>query len=257
VSFVFPPVTPGEPITLSASTWSTYVRCPAQAEGRLRGVYGPESRASFSGGLAHRIFARHLTQGAISEEHFEQVCREEIGTGMNMKLSSLGLKPSELREVMTEVRGLYDRFKSLGAEGFEGAEVSLETVPADDLVLRGAIDAVFTEDGGTRLVDWKTRGLGDPGPQLAFYALLWLMERDELPARLEAVSVGTGERTEEVPSTSDAVETAQAIASAVSTLRQAWSSGSGVERRAGPWCRYCPLLEECPEGSSALEILDR
>jgi hypothetical protein len=251
----FPSVRPGEPITLSASTWTTYERCPAQAEGRLRGVYGPESRASFGGGLAHRIFARHLTQGPIEPEAFEAACREEIGTSMNVKLGALGLKPSQLREVVGEVRELYDRFKTLGTEGFRGAEVSLEVSPTDDLTLRGAIDAVFDDQGGVRLVDWKTKGLGDPGPQLAFYALLWALVEGDVPARLEAVSVGTGERTEAMPSADDVAATADAIARAVAALREAWERGLEMERRAGPWCRWCPLLEECPEGASALTIL--
>ena len=55
---LFPAVVPGEPIVLSASAFVTFSRCPEQAVGRLRGMYPPESRASFLGGLARRIFAR-------------------------------------------------------------------------------------------------------------------------------------------------------------------------------------------------------
>ena len=52
VPVVFPRVRPGDDIVVSATTFVSYERCPEQALGRLRGVYGPESRRSFTGGLA-------------------------------------------------------------------------------------------------------------------------------------------------------------------------------------------------------------
>ncbi len=253
----FPEVVPGEDVVLSATTFVSYERCPEQAAGRLRGVYGPESRVSFVGGLAHRLFARHLSSGPIAPEDFGAACREEIGSGMNPKLASLGLKPSQLGAVIEEVGGLYDRFKQLGSAGFVGSEVALEVQPSSGVVLRGSIDAVF-DDGasGTRLVDWKTAGLGDPGPQLAFYAMLWAMDRGEIPGRVEAVSVGSGERTEEVPSSVGVQATATRVAAVVSELRTSWSTGAEFARTAGPWCRWCPLLDECPEGRAAQALLD-
>ena len=153
----FPEVRPGEPIVLSASTFVAYERCPEQAAGRMRGVFGPESRSSFTGGLAHRVFARHLAGGEIPSGDFTAVCREEIGGSMNPKMAALGMKPSQLKGVIEEVRSLYERFKTLGTEGFAGAEVALESQPAPDVTLRGIVDAVFDEgSSGVRLVDWKT-----------------------------------------------------------------------------------------------------
>ena len=252
----FPAVEAGEPIVISASTFATFERCPEQALGRMRGVYGPESRRSFVGGLAHRIFARHLSHGPIDGDGaLEAACREEIGGGMNMKMAALGLRPSELRTVIEEVGELYQRFRAMPVDGFEGAEVSLEVQPATDVTLRGAVDAVFTESGGVRLVDWKTGGIGEPGPQLAFYALLWALERGEIPARVEAVSVGTGERTDSAPGRSEVEATARRVAMVVTTVRRAWATGAEGERIAGPWCRWCPLLDECHEGTAALELL--
>ncbi len=249
-------VEPGDEVVLSASTFVSFENCPEQAAGRLRGSYGPESRSSFVGGLAHRVFARHLSSGPIEAEGFAEVCREEIGGGMNPKLAALGLKPSELSGVIEEVSGLYDRFKTLRADGFVGAEVDLETQPAEGVTLRGSIDAVFDSSGGARLVDWKTGHLGDPDSQLAFYALLWVMERDEIPALIEAVSVRTGERTEAVPSRGSVETTAARAASAVDALRRSWRSEAVLDRVAGPWCRWCPLLDECSEGRTAAEVLD-
>ena len=222
----------------------------------MRGTYGPESRSSFVGGLAHRIFARHLTSGEIADSDLGTACREEIGGSMNPKLVSLGLKPSELSGVIDEVTSLYERFKTLSADGFAGAEVALQAEPSDGLVLRGSVDAVFDSEGGVRLVDWKTGNLGDPDVQLSFYAMLWAMDRDAIPATIEAVSVKTGERTEAVPSRAQIDGTATRVADAVTALRESWESSASLERIAGPWCRWCPLLDDCSEGRAATQILE-
>jgi len=248
----FPVVQAGEPIVLSASTFVVFERCPEQAAGRVRGVYGPESRSSFIGGLAHRVFARHLGGDEIPPERFEAVCREEIGISMNAKLAELGMKPSQLAGVIEEVRSLYGRFTTLSRAGCAGAEVALEIESAADVTLRGRVDAVF--DGGergVRLVDWKTGGLGDPGSQLAFYALLWALDRGEIPARVEAVSIGTGERVDSTPTALGLQEVANRVGHAIEVLRSAQGAGGSLERRAGPWCRWCPQRDGCPDGTAA------
>jgi len=219
-------------------------------------MYPPESRASFLGGLAHRIFARHLTGGPIPEEGFLTACREEIGAGMNPKLGALGLVPSQLVQVVEEASGLYRRFCRLGLEGFAGAEVELEAEPAAGVTLRGVVDAVFDDgEGGMRLTDWKTGSLGDPAAQLGFYALLWALDRDDLPGRVEAVSLSSGERMDEVPTRAGVEATAGAAAAAASALRTALAADGHLERAAGPWCRWCPLLDECEEGRAATALL--
>lgn len=241
---------------LSATTFVTFCRCPEQAVGRLRGMYPAESSASFLGGLAHRIFARHLTAGPIPDEGFALACREEIGAALNPKLGALGMVPSRLAQVVEEASGLYHRFCRLGLGGFAGAEVGLEAEPAEGVTLRGVVDAVFDEgERGVRLTDWKTGSLGDPVPQLGFYSLLWALERGDLPGRVEAVSLASGERLDEVPTRAGVEGTAAAAASAVSLLRSALATDGHLERAAGPWCRWCPLLDECEEGRAATALL--
>jgi hypothetical protein len=71
------------------------------------------------------------------------------------------------------------------------------------------------------------------------------------------VSVATGERVRAVPSTAEVQETAGKVAHLVSVLRRSWADGTALDRVAGPWCRWCPLLDECPEGRAATSILDR
>ena len=250
-----PEVTPGEAVVVSATLYTTYLRCPQQSLGRLYGHYPAESLASFRGGLAHRLFARHLAEGPIDESGIELAAKEEIGKSLNPKLSALGLKPSDLAGVIREVGALYDRFKAVSADGFQAAEVFIERVVSDGVLLRGSVDAVFDEaDGNVRLVDWKTGGIAGAEHQLAFYAMLWAMEHGRLPARVEAMSVATGERFEAVPSLEHATETVATVARLVSELRTAWGDSGELERRAGRWCRYCPILSDCAEGAAAVAV---
>ncbi len=252
----FPPVRPGEPLAISASSFVAFERCPESAAARYRGEYGPDSKAGFLGQLSHRVFARHLNGGPIAETDFPQACREEIGSALNPKIGSLSLKPSEVASVIEEVGSLYARFKGMAFDGFAGAEVALEAIPADGVTLHGTVDAVFADgEMGTRLVDWKTGHIYDDSTdQLAFYALLWTLEKGELPGRVEAISVRSGERWETVPSLAEVELTAGRVAVMVDVLRDSWARGVEPARSGGPWCRYCPLLDSCTEGQAAAAL---
>lgn len=252
-----PDVVPGDAIRLSASTYVAWKKCPESANARLQGIYGPDSRPAFLGSLAHRIFARHLSGGPITDEEFAQACKEEIGaSNLNHKLGGLALKPSTLAGIIEEVRDLYQRFIKLPGEGFEGSEVQMGFESDDGVELVGTIDAVYREDlGGHRLVDWKTGEVGDAEDQLMFYSLLWALQNDETPAYVEAVSVKTGERYRTVPSTADVKRVAGEVGQLVDGVRQAWIEDSELDRRGGPWCRFCPILEDCAEGKSTEALL--
>ncbi len=253
--FEFPSLPRGEPLSVSASLYTTYLRCPGQALAHAQGVYGPDSRASFSGMLAHRVFARHLSTGPIAEADFAQACREEIGLAMNPKLGSLHLRPSELRGVIDEVGALYERFQAAPLEGCRSVETELAVEVSPDVTLRGRIDAVFDDPTGVRLVDWKTGALGGAQDQLSFYSMLWGLEHGELPAIVEAASVASGERYEELPTAASAVATGRRVAELVATLRGGFIDGAAVPRVGGPGCRYCPWRDECEEGVAALRVL--
>lgn len=242
---------------LSASTYVAWKRCPDQANARLQGIYGPDTRPAFLGSLAHRVFSRHLTNGPIASDDFVQACKEEIGgSTLNHKMVALGIKPSTLGPVIEEVRGLYERFTKLPTEGFEGSEVRMAHETADDVELVGVVDAVYSEDlGGHRLVDWKTGELGDSEDQLMFYALLWALDNADVPAYVEAVSVRTGERYRTVPSTADVERVAGEVGELANEVRRAWTDGEHLMKRAGPWCRFCPILDDCAEGQAAEALL--
>jgi len=252
-----PHVIPGDPLRISASTFVAWKRCPDQANAMLRGIYGPDSRPAFLGSLAHRIFSRHLNRGPIDAEEFDQACREEIGAStLNFKMGGLEIKPSSLSGMIEEVRGLYDRFVRFPGAGFEGSEVPLAHQTDGGVELVGKVDAIYREDvGGHRLVDWKTGELGDPVDQLRFYSLLWALERDEVPVCVEAVSVKTGESHRAHPTMEELEGVAAEVAAMAAEMRGSWNQGTALERRAGPWCRYCPILEECPEGQAAEALI--
>lgn len=252
--FSFPALPPGDAVRVSASTYLAFRQCPAQAEGRLRGRFSPESRASFTGALAHRLFARHLRSGPIAD--VAQAVREEIGQGLNPKLAAIGIhRPSELTEIVRQVAALYDRFRLFPSEGFESAECELTAEPAPGVTLVGKVDAVFREGSpGPVLRDWKTGALGEPLEQLFFYALVWALAEGVMAQAVEAVSLQTGERLRSEPSPADLELVVDRIAGMVSVLRTAWSEGRPPDRRAGPWCAHCPLLEECPEGQMAAAV---
>jgi hypothetical protein len=91
--------------------------------------------------------------------------------------------------------------------------------------------------------------LGDSLEQLLFYALVWCLQEGTLP-RVEAISLQTGESMTRAPSVSELAVVASRVADLVNFVRRTVEA----ERRAGPWCRYCPLWEECPEGQAALAI---
>jgi hypothetical protein len=209
------------------------------------------------GSLAHRVFSRHLDSGPIAPAEFVQACREEIGSSsLNGRMADLYPRPSDLAAAIEEARALYDRFAKLPTKGFEGAEIEITHEPAADVELVGTVDAIYRADlGGHRLVDWKTGDIGDSEDQLSFYALLWALDRGEIPVRVEAVSVKTGDIHRTEPSESDVSAVALEVAAIIDKLRQAWEVGSTLNRRPGPWCRFCPILEECPEGQSAKALI--
>jgi hypothetical protein len=107
------------------------------------------------------------------------------------------------------------------------------------------------------LVDWKTGGLYEVERQLDFYALLWALDRDELPSRVEAVSISSGERVGSTPSVDSVQATAEAAARLATEMRTAFDAGKDhLPRFAGPWCRYCALLDSCDEGGAAVRVSD-
>ncbi len=69
---------------------------------------------------------------------------------------------------------------------------------------------------------------------------------------VEAISVRTGERENQVPTLSDMRQTLASLGDMVSNIRLVWQARTNAEKSAGPWCRFCPILDGCAEGQSTV-----
>lgn len=243
---------------ISATLLTTYERCPGEAEGRLRGIYGEDTVASFTGALLHRVIRRHLEDGPIEAETIPHVCRVEIGQGkLNAKMNAVGLgSSSRLEPIFASIAEKYERFQRYPQTGFQSAEHLIEVEPIEGVTLVGKIDAVFEHDGGLRLVDWKSGDLGSPRSQLGFYALIWTIHSGTMPREIEVVSLGTGERHAEPVTDVWLGSVAVTVSDLATEIRRLWATGRSLPLSAGPWCRYCPLNDECSEGQAALALLE-
>lgn len=242
-------------LRISATLYTTWKTCPAQAAARLAGHYPADTINSFKGLLAHRIFARHLTQGHIAPSGFRQVCQQEIGSSnLNWKVRELGLKPSQVQATISEVADLYRRFTSAPAlynhRGDRQVELHLEHQVDELTTLVGTIDATFGDPTRITLTDWKTGELGAVTDQLRFYAVLHQLATGHMPMAVEAISIATGERTDEWITPELIATTISEIAECAADL-----TTPGTVETPGPWCRWCPILEQCTPGQGAVRLL--
>lgn len=249
-----PEMRAGRSIKVSATSYVAFLKCPAQAQARYdEKAYPAETQDSFRGALVHRLIARHMRLGPI--EDVEGAARAEIGEALNEKMVTLGInRPSLLAPLIAEANDLYRRFAKFPTDGFEEAETTVDHQLVDDVFLVGKIDGVFVEGQSKVLRDWKTGPLGKPFEQLLFYALVWLLARGEL-AKVEAISLQTGERASREPSIPDLQKVADRLGNMVSTIRTVWEEESAPVKIAGPWCEYCPISLGCEEGQQALILL--
>ncbi|MCZ7533477.1 MAG: PD-(D/E)XK nuclease family protein [Acidimicrobiia bacterium] len=253
---IFDHLASGGSFNVSATLYTAYLECPQRALGRLQGFYGKPSIASFKGQLAHKIFATHFDEGEIRDEDFSHVCRVAAGTHFGGTMGELRMSKSGFDAIVLEIQALYDRFKALPFDGFRATEMEFDLDAGGGITVRGSMDAVFDSDDGVRIVDWKTgTHLSDKQSQLEFYAMVWKLLNDEIPATAEAMSVATGENVHLEPTEESVLATQADVGAMIEDLRRAMATGTDLERRAGPYCAWCPLLEDCAEGRKAIEIL--
>jgi hypothetical protein len=237
-------------LRVSATLYTTWKKCPAQAAARLAGHYPADTINSFKGLLAHRIFAHHLNTGPISPSQFTRTCRTEIGSSnLNYKVRQLALKPSQITRTIAEIADLYRRFTQINPHG--QPEVHLEYQLTEAVTLIGTIDCAQDADPHVRLIDWKTGELGDAADQLAFYALVYWLARSQMPMQVEAVSVSTGERYEAWVDRGGLDRSLLEVTEMVADL-----TTGAVAPTPGPWCRWCPILTDCEPGQRTVATLE-
>ena len=242
-------------LRISATLYTTWLNCPTSAQARLDGHYQPPTIHTFRGLLAHRIFAHHLNHGPIPPDNYIQVARSEIGgSQLNYIIRDLGLKPSQVRLEIDRSQHLYDVWQTLPLHryGYTGIEESF-TVPLNPgAELVGRVDAV-TRTG--QIIDWKTGSLDNAEPQLAFDLLAWTLAGRTEPGitpSAAAIAIPTGEVLTVTYTPTLAAKLADDLAQLIADL-----TGPTPPPRGGPWCRYCPIHQTCPEGAATLELITR
>ncbi len=250
-----PEFRPGPPIVVSASSFSRFRQCPDQGLAHHRGIFAEPGRAAWVGQLVHRLIARDLEGREIDDPL--QAAREEIGsTSLNYEMNLTVGRPSDIRRAIAEAVDVYQQFRLLPRPTLSEVEVSIAFDAGGGLTLRGRIDGVQQTERGVRIVDWKTGAIQPESEvQLLFYGLLWALDRRSLPGELEAISIQTGERASFVADMSRYEALLEEIAGLVRQVRSSLEHDRGLTRRAGPWCRYCPLLSGCEEGTGAVAVL--
>lgn len=241
------------PLKVSATLYTTWLTCPAQARARLDGHYPPPTIHTFRGELAHIIFARHIATGPIPADRFVRTCKEAIGsTHLNYRLRDLALRPTQVRAEIDKVGLLYDRFTTLPLHrlGYRSVETPVNTHLDDTTVLTGRIDAVTSE--GT-IVDWKTGELGMAADQLRFYLAARVLagqHADSMTPTGMAVSITTGEVIHTSLTATETARFGEHLGAMLADLRNPPSTPT-----PGPHCRYCPISQTCPEGARTLPLI--
>jgi len=247
----------GPPISISASSFVKYRQCPQKGLAHHRGIYGDQSRAGWIGQLVHRLIARDLRDGGL--ENIEQAAREEIGsTHLNYDQNMSVGKPSDIRRAIAEALESFNDFRQLPRPSLDHVEVSITVDAGSEVTLKGIIDGVESVPEGIRLIDWKSGPVRPEAEiQLRFYALLWLLGKGQMPVVAEAVSIRTGERAGYEVGIESLQDLVGDIDELVTSVRHALADGSDLVLQSGPWCRHCPILDDCDEGQTAVSILSK
>ena len=132
-------------------------------------------------------------------------------------------------------------------------EMSVSVEMESGLALRGYIDRVDrSAQGLVRLVDYKTGR--SPGQgfeakalfQMRFYALLWWRINGDVPARLELLYLGDGQRLAYEPGTEELLATERKITAIASAISSAARSEQGFASSPSALCGWCSFKEFCP-----------
>lgn len=182
---------------LSPSAMSEYLNSPptffAKRVLRLR---EPENRAIAIGNSVHAAVAAYLRTKTKSKEDRTAVAHAELNRTLDHSLLPRNEAFDTLRKHARNCLDSYLKSPLLDREVVAVEEVYSvpRTVDGQELILKGKADAVFKEDGGVRIVDFKTSSSlsgkkEEYERQLAFYDLL-LRENGHNPKSALIVQIG-------------------------------------------------------------------
>ncbi len=234
-------VEPGSGHSLSPSRAGDFLTCPLLYRFRvIDRLPEPPSQAAVRGTLVH----------AVLEHLFDRPATDRTPEAAR---SLLGPEWDRLAEEEPELAGLFEsdaeRPRRLEPKH---RELSVQTVLASGLQLRGYIDRLDVAPGGDiRIVDYKT-GTAPPEAfearalfQMKFYALVLWRAEGRVPRLLQLMYLGSGEIVRYEPDESDLLATERKIEALWQAIQRARESGDW-RPRPGRICDWCAFKAICP-----------
>ena len=255
------------PTSLSPSRANDFMTCPLLY--RLRVIDKlPErpSAAALRGTLTHSALEELFTVPAeqrtvdtattLISQHWERM-RGETPEEAAILAEGLTLdEPTDVANaVIAPIRRLLEAYFTLEDPRRvepHALEMGVATELPSGLALRGYIDRVdISPTGLVRLVDYKTGrspGAGFEAKalfQMRFYALLWWRAADQIPARLDLLYFGDGQRISYEPAEDELRATERKIMALSDAIARAATHGFLATPSA--LCGWCSFQDACPE----------
>lgn len=248
---------------ISKSQLSTVRRC----EGQTITYASEQAPANFSpaavvGIIAHRAiqlaytdpdqtlksYVQWATEAALADEEKIRRWWENASVGQRSDVTAAAIE---------RVGGFMDTWPPLDERWEPRFEVSLEA-RIGRLKLAGRVDLMLGRPRPPRqtmlLCDLKSDSINESHPfEAAFYALLATLRFGVAPFRSVVYSLASGEWTEPADVTADLlIQTATEVAEAVSRHVALLTGVADPKLTPGRWCSWCPALENCAAGQSAV-----
>lgn len=255
------------PTSLSPSRANDFMTCPLLY--RLRVIDKlPEqpSAAALRGTLVHAALEELFTVPAAQRttdtastliaQHWDRM-RLEAPKDAEILAEGLALnEPTKVANaVFAPIQRLLDAYFTLEDPRRvepHALEMGVSTELPSGLALRGYIDRVDVSPTGlVRLVDYKTGrspGAGFEAKalfQMRFYALLWWRTTGQVPARLDLLYFGDGQRISYEPAEDELLATERKIMALSDAISRAATQGFPATPSA--LCGWCSFQDSCPE----------
>jgi putative RecB family exonuclease len=246
--------------SLSPSRAGDFLTCPLLYRFRvIDRLPEPPSPVATRGTLVHAVLERLFDHPAA--ERTPELARSLVLPEWERLLAAepalAGLFPDEAERAawLAQAGGMLERYFALeDPRRLEPAhrELSVETVLASGLRLRGYIDRLDVAPGGAiRIVDYKT-GSAPPAEfearalfQMRFYALVMWRAQGRVPRLLQLMYLGSGEIVRYEPDESDLLATERKVEALWQAIERAAQSRDWRPRpgRLCDWCSHKPI---CP-----------
>src|ERR1700730_7570993 len=253
-------VEPGSGHSLSPSRAGDFLTCPLLYRFRvIDRLPEPQSPAAVRGTLVHAVLEHLFDRPAT--DRTPEAARSLLGPEWDRlaeeEPEGAGLFESDSERVtwLGEAAAMLDSYFRLEDPRRlepKHRELSVQTVLASGLQLRGYIDRLDVAPGGDlRIVDYKT-GTAPPEAfearalfQMKFYALVLWRAEGRVPRLLQLMYLGSGEIVRYEPDESDLLATERKIEALWQAIERARESGD-LRPRPGTICDWCPIKAICP-----------